>query len=287
MATERSKKTRALQKKAEKHVMLAHKYVEGKHTRDAKPKHNINNWLIFEKIDGVRAVFENNTLTSRAGNKFYAPLEFIQDIKKTFGSMRLDGELIHPDGFQTTVSIVKDQSDKAIMEFWKKITYVIFDHQGPKNFNYRLTQLLDKATINKSKYCKVLEPLGKVITDSSIEHYLHVVEGAGGEGLILRNPDSNYEYGRSHNLLKVKSFTDIDVIVKEIIKGEGKHSERMGKLVCKLPKSDKTFEVGTGFSDEQRENPPKVGSKIIVKFFEYTDGGLPRFPIFVGERAEQ
>ncbi len=46
------------------------------------------------------------------------------------------------------------------------------------------------------------------------------------------------------------------------------------------------FKVGTGFSDHQREHPPAVGSIITYKFQELTDDGVPRFPVFVGERID-
>ena len=47
-----------------------------------------------------------------------------------------------------------------------------------------------------------------------------------------------------------------------------------------------TFQVGTGFSDAQREHPPLVGSLITFRFQELTDGGVPRFPVFVRCRSD-
>ncbi len=46
------------------------------------------------------------------------------------------------------------------------------------------------------------------------------------------------------------------------------------------------FKVGTGFSDHQREHPPAINSIITYKFQELTDDGVPRFPVFVGERID-
>jgi len=37
-----------------------------------------------------------------------------------------------------------------------------------------------------------------------------------------------------------------------------------------------TFNVGTGFTDAQRNNPPPVGSIITFRFQELTDRGIPR-----------
>jgi DNA ligase-1 len=46
------------------------------------------------------------------------------------------------------------------------------------------------------------------------------------------------------------------------------------------------FSVGTGFSDKERENPPPVGSIITFRYQELSDGGVPRFPSFVGVRPD-
>ena len=40
-------------------------------------------------------------------------------------------------------------------------------------------------------------------------------------------------------------------------------------------------QVGTGFSDVQRKNPPKVGSVISFKYQEIGPHGAPRFPVFL------
>ena len=41
--------------------------------------------------------------------------------------------------------------------------------------------------------------------------------------------------------------------------------------------SGKKFNVGTGLSDKQRRNPPKIGSIITYRFQELTRDGVPRF----------
>ena len=45
-------------------------------------------------------------------------------------------------------------------------------------------------------------------------------------------------------------------------------------------------QVGTGFSDDQREDPPAMGSVITFRYFELTDGGVPRFPAYVRPRPD-
>lgn len=285
MVTQRSLKAKALADKSKNYVMLAHGYNPSKHvvSDPTKKQVDVSGWQISEKIDGVRAIYEKGTLYSRNGNKLYAPAEFLVNCK-TKDNLVLDGELVHADGFQTTVSVVKDQSKKATWEYWNKITYVVFDYKTDKKHTYedRLDKL--KNNIDTRLNITILPPITTVKTDKTIAHQLKLIENKGGEGLILRNPKGLYEVGRSWDLLKVKTFIDTEATVLQHIAGEGKHANRLGKLVCKLDNGIE-FECGTGFTDEERENPPAIGARITVKYFDLTESGKPRFPIFITERS--
>jgi DNA ligase 1 len=103
--------------------------------------------------------------------------------------------------------------------------------------------------------------------------------------LMLRQPASRYEPGRSSTLLKVKTFHDAEARVVEHLPGRGRHVGRLGAVVAELP-SGLTFSVGTGFTDAERQNPPPVGSLITFRYQELTDRGVPRFPSFVRGRIE-
>lgn len=46
------------------------------------------------------------------------------------------------------------------------------------------------------------------------------------------------------------------------------------------------FRVGSGMTDADRLNPPKIGSIISYRFQELTSSGVPRFPVFVGVRHD-
>ena len=39
-------------------------------------------------------------------------------------------------------------------------------------------------------------------------------------------------------------------------------------------------------TDSDRANPPKVGSVVTYRYQELTDGGIPRFPTYVGIRID-
>jgi DNA ligase-1 len=111
------------------------------------------------------------------------------------------------------------------------------------------------------------------------------VEALGGEGLMLRQPGSLYEAGRSSTLLKVKTFHDAEARVVEHLPGAGRHKGRLGALSVELPDGT-SFSVGTGFSDAQRASPPPIGSTITFRYQELSDRGVPRFPSFVCVRSD-
>jgi len=114
-----------------------------------------------------------------------------------------------------------------------------------------------------------------------LKEELAKVEALGGEGLMLRKPGSKYEAGRSFTLLKVKTFHDAEAKVIDHVAGMGKHKGRLGDLLVELEDGTR-FNVGTGFSDKEREDPPEVGTIITFRYQELSDGGVPRFPSYVG-----
>lgn len=237
-------------------------------------------WWMSEKLDGVRAYWDGKQIYSRQGNLFHAPDWFIAELP----SVPLDGELwLARKSFQRTVSIVRRQ-DKS--DHWKELSFLVFDAPAQSDpFERRLEFIKDTLAGKKLPHvlphahlqCKDLEHLRTELTR---------VESLGGEGLMLRQPGSRYEAGRSATLLKVKTFHDAEAFVLEHIPGSGRHRGRLGALLVQLPDGTK-FSVGTGFSDNQRGNPPPVGATITFRYQELTDGGVPRFPSFVRVHADQ
>ncbi len=99
---------------------------------------------------------------------------------------------------------------------------------------------------------------------------------------MLRDPNSKYEQRRSDKLLKVKKFDDAEARVIGIEPGTGRLTGLMGAIRVKED-SGIEFKIGSGFNDEQRSRPPKIGTKVTFKFMGRTKGGCPRFPIYLRE----
>ena len=47
------------------------------------------------------------------------------------------------------------------------------------------------------------------------------------------------------------------------------------------------FRLGTGLSDEQRRNPPKIGVTITYRYRDLTSTGLPKFASFLRVRESE
>jgi len=240
---------------------------------------DLKDWWISEKLDGVRAYWTGEVFLSRQGNTYHAPDWFTQGLP----AEPLDGELWMDRGaFQRTVSIVRRQ-DKS--EHWKTIRFVVFDAPAKDDpFEQRIEFLNEAFADLKHAFASVLKQ-ERCRSESHLRKKLVEIESLGGEGLMLRQPASRYEIGRSMTLLKVKTFHDAEAVVIDHSAGKGKHKGRLGALVVQLPDGTE-FNVGTGLSDAQRSSPPEVGSSITFRYQELTDAGVPRFPSFLRINSE-
>src|SRR5687768_13141617 len=218
-------------------------------------------WWMSEKLDGVRAYWDGKQFLSRLGNLFHAPDWFVEGLP----DVPLDGELwIDRKKFQRTVSIVRRQ-DKT--ELWKEVRFLVFDAPAAAGgFEDRVGFVADRLARGKPEYARPHEHV--VCDDLDCRRAdLARVEALGGEGLMLRQPGSKYEVGRSATLLKVKSFRDAEAVVVSHLAGAGKHKGRLGALFVRLPNGIE-FSVGTGFSDKERSSPPAVGATITFRYQE-------------------
>ena len=67
--------------------------------------------------------------------------------------------------------------------------------------------------------------------------------------------------------------------------GKGRLAGMLGALLVDMP-DGRRFRLGTGFSDEERREPPPVGATVTYEYFGKTRNGLPRFASFLRIRDE-
>ena len=251
---------------------LARTYRSGLHLPD---------WLVSEKYDGVRALWDGQTLRSRTGRELPAPAWFTQG----WPPIALDGELWAGRGAveQVQAAVARQQPDNAA---WQRLRFMAFDAPasgGP--FSSRLAALQEAV---KKANLPTLQaaPQRRLAHESQLQAWLAEVVRGGGEGLMLHKADALWQSGRSDNLLKLKPHDDAEARVIAHLPGKGRHTGRLGALLVQMP-DGRRFRIGSGLTDAQRQNPPPIGAWITYRYRGLHEGsGLPRFATFVRVREE-
>jgi DNA ligase 1 len=254
-------------------VLLAQKYEPDKHG-------SMVGWWVSEKLDGVRAWWDGNQFWSRTGNLFYAPDWFRAQMPK---NCILDGELfIGRKKFKETVSIVKSHS---MSERWKELSYMVFDmpSEGKLPFEQRLEKINAMAAERPNSVNLKVVAQRPLTAQDDLVKMLADVEALGAEGLMLRQPGSQYIGKRSNTLLKMKTFTDDEAkVIGYATEGKGRLAGSTGSLMVE-DRNGVRFDVGSGMDDDLRRNPPPIGSIITFRYQEKSESsGRPRFPVYVG-----
>ena len=134
-------------------------------------------------------------------------------------------------------------------------------------FNNTPVKIVKVKTINKTNEIDTLHD--KFVKD-------------GYEGIILRTPESPYEFKRSKYLQKYKKFFDDDF---EVVGFDKEIQNDIPLIVWKCKtKNGKEFNVRPKGTNEERakfykEAKKYIGKKLTVEYQELTDDGIPRFPV--------
>lgn len=271
--------------------------------------------FVSPKLDGVRAVVIDGVVYSRSLKPI--PNKFVQ---QCFGKPEydgLDGELIvgdptDPHCFSNTTSgIMSEDGDP-------KVHYYIFDSFNEPNI-YWHRRFWEGAILNyvKSDLVKLV-PQFVCFNEGGILKNEEVFLKQGYEGLVIRDPNAPYKFGRSTvregYLLKLKRYLDSEAKVigwepllsntNEAKRNELGELERsncksgmvekpmLGTIRVKDLKTSVQFHIGSGFTEEQRRSfyndPEQILGKIIkYKYFPVGVKELPRHPVFLGIRDER
>ena len=266
------------------------------------------------KLDGIRCMIQDGVALSRS----LKPIrnEFIQSILGDPRFDGLDGEIISGDPtaddvYRVTTGNVMRSTGKPDFTFW------IFDNfMHPYVYMNRQHEIYHVDPTGIHPNIKVLKSVS-VFNMKELQSYEKYCLTQGYEGVILRDPNGMYKHGRSTakegGLLKVKRFEDGEagiLAVEEQMKNNNEkkvnelgrsqrssHKENkvpmgtLGALVCKDIVTGIQFNIGTGFTDEVRQQLWKCQDKLIGQTIKYKSFKIgvkdaPRHPVYLGMRDE-
>ena len=261
------------------------------------------------KIDGIRFLMVGGAALTRS----FKPIrnEYLQKILSSNLPEGIDGELTSGSTFQECSSIMRIKGEPDF-KVW------IFDFVNPKGelkpYKERMDELRKFENFNIPSY-EILFP--KIVSNQEqIDQLMINNLNAGYEGLMLRDPNGIYKFGRSsvkeNILLKVKEFMDDEAEIisfreKMINTNEGlkdnfgrtkrsscqdglKPSGTLGGFILRNSEGLE-FSCGSGLNDALRDEIWKNQSKYLGKLvkYKYMSKGikeLPRHPVFIGFRDE-
>lgn len=232
-------------------------------------------YLVSEKLDGVRALWDGTTLRFRSGRVIAAPTWFTAKLPAT----PLDGELWLGRGkFDTLSGAVR--RTQAVDAEWQQLTYMLFELPNAEGtFTQRITLMQSLVQAAGWSQLQAVEQF-TVANPVALQAKLKAMTNAGGEGLMLHLASAPVTSGRSDVLLKLKPMLDAEATVLSHIPGKGKFQGMMGALEVKTA-SGQQFKLGSGFSDTQRQHPPAIGSQVTFRYNEVMPSGKPRFASFL------
>lgn len=260
------------------------------------------------KLDGVRAVAKDGTLLSRS----LKPIANTITRERFSDYQGCDGELVvgsptASDVYRKTASGVNTIDGNPGAKFF------VFDrHDIQAEFSARFQSLPEtEGALIRLPHMWVENEEGLLTLE---QKWLSL----GFEGAMLRDPRGKYKHGRSTAregwLLKLKRFEDSEAVVLDMtellhnaneaetnelgLTKRSSHKENkvpmgvMGNLVVKDVATGVIFEIGTGFTQEDRakmwaEKAKYLGAIVKYKYFAVGVKDKPRHPVFLGIRSRE
>lgn len=251
------------------------------------------------KMDGMRfnAIVKNGKVEfrSRNGKLINIPDPNIEapfrHMAKYYGlDMVFDGELMVVDAtgkmldrktgngilnkaVKGTMSVAEAVMVRATL--WDAITLEAFQAgKEPEAYKDRLAKLCNcvsdlKNTLAHLGHYVDLVYSRQVQTESEARGLFEKFLSEGQEGIILKTRDGIWENKRSKSLIKFKGELECDLRVVDWEEGTGKNVGRLGALVLESDCGGIKVNVGTGFSDADRDNitaESSIGRVVAIKY---------------------
>ena len=239
------------------------------------------------KLDGMRfnAIVENNKVDFRSRNG--KSIDLLGNLEAEFLQlaggvpMVFDGELIVKE---KSGAIMNRQKGNGILNKAVKGTIsdkeasmveaVIWDtiplghfKQGQSKFPYS-TRFEILQALEMPERVSLIENI-EVASEDEAHHLFEEYFSQGEEGIILKDITKGWEDKRVKHQVKFKGELECDLLCVDWQEGTGKNVGRLGALVLESSDGLVKVNVGSGFSDEQRDKYTKnvtLGKIVAVKY---------------------
>jgi len=268
-------------------------------------------YVLDTKLDGIRAIAywdgKKLVLLSRTGRHMEGSFpELMTTAKVGLGSVPvvLDGEIVAIDGaFQDVAAREKltNQHRAQAASLTSPARFVAFDVLWYRTNDLRtMTYRARREVLENLHLAGWLDTLQWRISEVSTNPaFYDIVVRDGGEGVIAKRLTSTYKAGRSRNWLKYKATYTLTCVAVGYEAGNGSRKEFGALLLAMVDGAHDVVSVGrvgSGFSEAEVQRMKSLldglaqsgGSLPIVeiKCQGLTRSGLPRQPIYLGERTD-
>jgi len=273
------------------------------------------------KIDGIRMIAKDGKLITRSlkpimSNAILARFDFLAKCSQNYNRI-FDGELYSPS---ISFSELSGQCRAFDAEIADDLCFYCFDMlQTVAVSQWEYRERIKELSFQKSwhEFFKVVST--KIVNSKTeVEAYFEEALANGFEGLILRNPDGGYKFGRAtvkENLIyKVKPFVTFDSKIVDVIQatevreGAEKKTNELGRSVTSKKKEDrvlidkaaafevlyegKPLKVTIAATDEEKIEIWKHRKSYIGRWVEYKGmligaKDLPRHPNTIRMRSDK
>jgi len=277
--------------------------------------------LVSYKLDGIRCIFRNGEMTSRALKQF--PNVQLRNRFEHFTKLSkdkdiiLDGELLAKSITFNELSGLTRQLDKELPD---DLFFYCFDVIKNENFCQPFNERVSPLTYDYIKnipYFKIVKQ-ELILNPEEVNKYYEEALDWGCDGLILRDPNGKYKFGRGTVkeglIYKMKPFQTFDAKIIEVIQatevreGAEKKINELGRSVTSKKLADRVLiekasafvvkykgldlKVTIAMTDEEKEEVWKNRCQYIGVMIEYKgmlvgSKDLPRHPVFLRFRGDK
>lgn len=276
-------------------------------------------YMATPKIDGIRFVMVDGVALSRS----FKPIRnaHVQATLRQWLPDGTDGELTCGNTFQSSSSAIMSVEGNPDFHCW------VFDFVHPNvGCIYPYLERINDPVLASLETEHAQDPssFGLTILRPEMvnnESELRAIEeqylDAGFEGVMVRDPNGTYKFGRSttkeNTLLKVKRFLDDEAVLIDVLEkqhnmneatqdafGRTKRStcqdgkigaDTAGTLVVRTADGIE-FGIGTGLDEAMRtkiwsDTSQYIGMMVRYKYFPVSIKEKPRHPVFLGFRHSE